>query len=61
MIRNSNIKCEPSGITGRLSTIKMGFDFKSSLVGKHNLKNIISATGVGISLNLPFDAIKAGI
>lgn len=61
MIRQSNIKCEPSGIAGRFSTIKGDFDFKSSLVGKHNLKNIISATGVGISLNLPLDVIKAGI
>ncbi len=61
MIRPSNIKCEPSGITGRLSTIKGDFDFKSSLVGKHNLKNIISVTGVGIALNLPLDVIKAGI
>jgi len=61
MIRHSNIKCEPSGIAGRFSTIKGDFDFKSSLVGKHNLKNIISATGVGISLNLPLDVIKAGI
>ncbi|MFH1581459.1 MAG: UDP-N-acetylmuramoyl-L-alanyl-D-glutamate--2,6-diaminopimelate ligase [Pseudomonadota bacterium] len=61
IIRPSNIKCEPSGITGRLSTIKGEFDFKSSLVGKHNLKNIISVTGVGIALNLPLDVIKAGI
>jgi len=61
MIRPSNIKCEPSGIAGRLSTIKGEFDFKASLVGKHNLKNIISATGVGIALNLPLDVIKAGI
>jgi UDP-N-acetylmuramyl-tripeptide synthetase len=61
MVRPSNIKCEPSGITGRLSTIKGHFDFKSSLVGQHNLKNIISATGVGIALNLPLEVIKAGI
>ncbi len=61
MIRPSNIKYEPSGIAGRLSTIKGDFDFRSSLVGKHNLKNIISATGVGIALNLPLDVIKAGI
>jgi len=61
MIRPSNIKCEPNGITGRLSTIKGDFDFKSSLIGKHNLKNIISVTGVGIALNLPLNVIKAGI
>ncbi len=61
MIRPSNIKYEPSGIAGRFSTIKGDFDFKSSLVGKHNLKNIISATGVGITLNLPLDVIKGGI
>ena len=61
MIRPSNIKCKPRGIAGRLSTIKGDFDFRSFLVGKHNLKNIISATGVGIALNLPLDVIKAGI
>ncbi len=61
MIRHSNIKYEPSGIAGRLSTIKGDFDFRSSLVGKHNLKNIISVTGIGIALNLPLDVIKAGI
>jgi len=61
MIRLSNIKYEPSGITGKLSTIKGDFDFRSSLVGKHNLKNIISVTGIGIALNLPLDVIKAGI
>ncbi|MEA3428601.1 MAG: UDP-N-acetylmuramoyl-L-alanyl-D-glutamate--2,6-diaminopimelate ligase, partial [Thermodesulfobacteriota bacterium] len=61
MIRSSNTKYKPSGIEGRLSTIKGDFDFKSSIAGKHNLKNIISATGVGIALNLPLDVIKAGI
>lgn len=61
MIRLSNIKYEPSGITGKLSTIKGDFDFRSSLIGKHNLKNIISVTGIGIALNLPLDVIKAGI
>ena len=61
VIQPKMVRLDAGGIEGRLSTIKGDFDFKSSLVGKHNLKNIISATGVGISLNLPLDVIKRGI
>jgi len=61
MIRPSNIKYEQAGIVGRISTTKGEFDFKSHFVGKHNLKNIICATGVGIALKIPLSAIKAGV
>ena len=61
MIRPSNIKYESTGITGRISTNEGSFDFRSHLVGEHNLKNILCATCVGIALGLPIPIIKAGI
>jgi len=56
-----NIKHDLSGIAGNISTPAGSFDFKSPLVGKHNIENILSATGVGTSLDLSLDDIKAGI
>ncbi len=50
-----------NGITGSISTPSGVFEFNSPLVGKHNLENILCATGVGISLNLPLETIKAGL
>ncbi|MDY6790939.1 MAG: UDP-N-acetylmuramoyl-L-alanyl-D-glutamate--2,6-diaminopimelate ligase [Thermodesulfobacteriota bacterium] len=50
-----------NGITGKISTPAGSFDFKSSLVGKHNIENILSATGVGIALDLSLDTIKKGL
>ena len=61
MIQPKRIKYDPAGILGRIATTEGEFDFKSPFVGKHNLKNIICATGVGIALNIPLGAIKAGI
>lgn len=55
------IKHDLSGITGNISTPAGSFAFKSPLVGKHNIENILSATGVGIALDLSLDDIKAGI
>ena len=55
------IKHDLSGIAGNISTPAGSFDFKSPLVGKHNIENILSATGVGIALDLSLDDIKAGI
>ncbi|RZB33740.1 MAG: murE/murF fusion protein [Desulfobacteraceae bacterium Eth-SRB2] len=50
-----------TGITGNLVTPAGAFEFKSPLVGKHNLENILCATGVGVVLNLSLDSIKRGI
>ena len=50
-----------TGITGNISTYAGMFQFKSSLVGRHNLENILSTIGVGVALNLSLDTIKAGI
>ena len=61
MIRPDHIKYSMSGIAGKISTGRGALQFKSSLLGKHNLENILCATGVGIAFDLPLDVIKAGI
>jgi len=61
MIWPDNIKYSLTGITGRISTERGVFNFKSPLAGEHNLENILSATGVGIAIGLFPAIIKAGI
>ncbi len=56
-----DIKHDLNGISSKISTPAGSFEFKSPLVGKHNLENILCATGVGIVLNLSLDSIKTGI
>ncbi|MBW2055193.1 MAG: UDP-N-acetylmuramoyl-tripeptide--D-alanyl-D-alanine ligase, partial [Deltaproteobacteria bacterium] len=50
-----------TGITGNIVTPAGSFEFKSPLVGKHNLENILCAAGIGVVLNLTLDSIKRGI
>jgi UDP-N-acetylmuramyl-tripeptide synthetase len=49
------------GTNGRLSLPRGSFDFKTPLVGTHNLENILSASGAAAALNIAPDTIKAGI
>ncbi len=49
------------GTDGRVSTPRGSFDFKTPLVGIHNVENILSATGAAAALNIAPDTIKAGI
>jgi len=60
-IRPEDFSYDLGGITGKISTPNGAFKFKSYLVGKHNLENILCATGVGIVLGLSVEAIKHGI
>ena len=60
-IWSENIEYDLTGITGRISTSSGAFEFNSSLVGKHNLENILCAVGVGMALNISLDTIKSGI
>jgi UDP-N-acetylmuramyl-tripeptide synthetase len=60
------IKAETSqyklvGTDGRVSIPRGSFDFKTPLVGIHNVENILSASGVAAALNIAPDTIKAGI
>ena len=60
-IRAEDITHDLTGITGNIITPTGSFGFKSPLVGKHNLENILCAAGVGVVLDLPLDSIKRGI
>jgi len=60
-IRPEDFSFDLGGITGKISTPNGAFEFKSHLVGQHNLENILCATGVGIVLGLSVEDIKQGI
>jgi UDP-N-acetylmuramoyl-L-alanyl-D-glutamate--2,6-diaminopimelate ligase len=49
------------GIAARVYTPQGDLAVRSPLVGRHNLENILSAVGVGISLSLPLQTIRIGI
>jgi len=60
------IKAESSqyglmGTHGRVSTPRGSFDFKTPLVGVHNVANILSAAGIATALDIAPDIMKAGI
>jgi len=61
MVRPRQFQCDLSGIAGRIATPAGAFEFESPLIGRHNLENILCATGTGIALDLPLEAIKDGI
>ncbi len=49
------------GIGGLITTPAGNFEFRSSLVGRFNLDNILCATGAGLAIGLPVSAIAKGI
>jgi UDP-N-acetylmuramoyl-L-alanyl-D-glutamate--2,6-diaminopimelate ligase len=60
-VRAQNAQFDLSGTTGEIVTPGGTFHFKSKLVGRHNLENILCAAGVGWALNLPTGDIESGI
>jgi UDP-N-acetylmuramyl-tripeptide synthetase len=56
-----NYQCELIGTTGKAATPGGSFDFKTPLVGVHNVENILNAAGVGSALNIAPPTIKDGI
>lgn len=60
-VRARNAHCGPSSIEGELETPGGKFNFKSRLVGKHNLENILCAAGVGAALELSNADLRSGI
>ena len=60
-IRSENIRCNLNGTDGKVAAPGGSFNFKTPLVGVHNVENILSATGVASALNIASDTIKAGI
>lgn len=49
------------GIRGEIATPVGRFDFRSKLLGKFNLSNILAAVSAAVALDLPLSAIKSGI
>ncbi|MCP4353435.1 MAG: UDP-N-acetylmuramoyl-L-alanyl-D-glutamate--2,6-diaminopimelate ligase [Desulfobacterales bacterium] len=60
-ITADNYEISLDGVAGKISTHNGSFDFRSLLIGKHNLENILCAAGVGTALDLSPDVIKDGI
>lgn len=60
-IRSIDFECNLTGTIGKVATPRGSFDFKTPLVGVHNVENILSAIGVATALNIAPDTIKAGI
>ncbi|MDA8428650.1 MAG: UDP-N-acetylmuramoyl-L-alanyl-D-glutamate--2,6-diaminopimelate ligase [Geobacteraceae bacterium] len=60
-VRATDISFSVDGISGILITPKGSFSFRSRLVGRFNLSNILAAVSAGIALDLPLEAIKTGI
>ncbi|OEU79293.1 MAG: UDP-N-acetylmuramoyl-L-alanyl-D-glutamate--2,6-diaminopimelate ligase [Desulfobacterales bacterium C00003060] len=60
-VQAQDINVTTGGISGRVKTPEGGFDFTSSLVGIHNVYNMLSATGVAIALEIPPVTIQKGI
>ncbi len=56
-----NVVCGPGSIEGQLQTPGGKFNFKSRLVGEHNLENILCAAGVGAALDISNADVKSGI
>jgi UDP-N-acetylmuramoyl-L-alanyl-D-glutamate--2,6-diaminopimelate ligase/murE/murF fusion protein len=60
-ITAESVQCSLNGTTGKVASPEGSFDFKTPLVGVHNVENILSAAGVGTALNIVPQTVKAGI
>ncbi|WP_027359867.1 UDP-N-acetylmuramoyl-L-alanyl-D-glutamate--2,6-diaminopimelate ligase [Desulforegula conservatrix] len=61
MIRPGNVKADINGLRGTISTPEETFAFSTSLVGMHNLENILNSVGACIASGIPCEIIKKGI
>ena len=60
-VQARNTELGIDGVSGGVQTPSGDFDFASSLVGNHNIYNILSATGVAIALGVSMETIQQGI
>ncbi len=60
-VRGVNTEVTVEGTFGRVDTPEGHFDFRSPLVGRHNIYNILTATGVAVAMGLPLSTIGEGI
>ncbi len=60
-IKAGEFQCDLIGTEGKVATPEGSFDFKTPLVGVHNVENILTAAGVAAALSIAPHTIKAGI
>jgi UDP-N-acetylmuramyl-tripeptide synthetase len=60
-IRAEDTQVTGKGTSGRVQTPYGSFHFAAHLVGRHNIYNILTATGVATAMGLPAATIKTGI
>jgi UDP-N-acetylmuramoyl-L-alanyl-D-glutamate--2,6-diaminopimelate ligase len=60
-VHGADIVMSVDGISGRIVTPVGEFSFRSPLLGRFNLSNILAAAAAGLALGLPLAAVKAGI
>ncbi len=60
-VRADDIQATVEGVTGRIQTPSGFFDFRSALVGRHNVYNILAAAGVAVAMGIDSAVIKRGI
>ena len=56
-----NARVGIDGVSGTIKTPRGAFDFTSSLVGNHNIYNILAATGVAVAVDVPLETIQKGV
>lgn len=61
MVRAEEVSFSVDGITGALVTPLGTTPFRSRLLGRFNLYNVLAAVAAGVALGLPLDAIREGI
>jgi UDP-N-acetylmuramoyl-L-alanyl-D-glutamate--2,6-diaminopimelate ligase len=60
-ISPDQVKFDLSGIQGEIRFLSGKINFQSSLIGRHNLENIMCAVGASVALKIPLGQIKKGI
>jgi UDP-N-acetylmuramoyl-L-alanyl-D-glutamate--2,6-diaminopimelate ligase len=60
-VRAETILADKTGIRATLITPAGRRDIRASLIGKHNIYNILAAAAAALSLNIPLDAVAEGI
>lgn len=57
----TDVSISVDGICGAIATPNGKFEFRSQLLGRFNLSNILAAVATGVALEIPLAVIKAGI
>ena len=61
MVRARNVEFSVNGISGVLETPAGAIEFRSGLLGRFNLYNILASVAAGVALEIPLSIIRDGI